>query len=535
MAKSRLGPLALESQLGRQGSGTTWRGLHIQLRKPLAVKVFHTPFGGTLESRQAFAHEWERLKHLKHPSIAECYGGGFEGDDAYLGYQLIEGESLEERVERRGKLSWEEVLEEAEALVGALDYLHERHLYYGVLSPKKIRFSGSSPVLVDVRIDRFGSTYRSVTPPNPFELAFIPPENLRERKEMSVKGDLYSLGAVMFYALSGRPPFSGKTAGEVSDAVQKQPPPKIAQQILDCPIWLSSLIDQLLEKEPRLRPHSAKSVSLAIGEVRKRAAEGIGIAQHAAAGFSPLRVGVDKQEARELLGYAAKEVHEAGDQRPPIYERIWFLVTILALMAASITWFLWPLSEQQLRARAESLLANDDRSSMLEARDRYLLPLVSDHPGSPGAQWAQARLDEIEMLETERQMERRASRGQQPASEGERLYLLARQYESFGDSASAREKYQSLVDLLEASPQHKAYVQLARRQIGKITATNLDQGERQQLVSQKLAEAEELARKGKLVEARKIWYSIVELYETNLEMKSFVLTAQTRLAEKPPT
>lgn len=529
MARSRLGPLALEAKLGGDAGSCVWRAVHIQQRKSLAVKLFSLPFGGTTEAREEFAREWESLKRLRHPALARCYGGGFEDKDAYLAYELVEGESLQDRLERRDRLPWETVLDEAEPLVAALEYLHSRQIVYGEITPDKIRMAGLSPVLVDCRIDRFGSPYRSARPPSAFEMTFRAPEVLRDPKNASPKSDLYSLGAVLYYALSGQTPVTGANFEEVSKAASQQVPTKVAALVLDCPVWLSSLIDQLLEKNPSARPHGAGAVALALKEVRRRAAEGIGVAQHVASGFSALRVDVDKAEAQALLGHLPQEEEERPVDGSAFYEKSWFLIASLCAIAAVVTWFLWPLNEDQLRSRAEALLADGNRTSMGEAKD-YLQLIVADYPESDNAKWASEQIDMIEMLEAERVLELKLSRGAKLSDEGERLYAAARQYEQFGDAATALDQYTSLVTLLDDQEKHRPFVNLARRQIAQIRARGGRVGEGQKIVSEKLAEADNLVSRGLTMEARKIWYSVIELYQGNLEMEPLVVVAQQRLA-----
>lgn len=529
MARARLGPLALESSIGGERGSSVWRAIHLQQRKSLAVKLYSLPFGGTIEAKQEFAQEWETLKRLSHPAIARCYGGGFEDNDAYLAYEIISGESLLERVERRGRLSWEAVLDDMEPIIAALVYLHEKEIVYGALSPDKIRFEGLSPLLLDVRLHRFDSPYRSTRPPSLFELAFRAPEALNTPPEITPKSDLYSLGAVLYYALSGRPPISGPDTNSLLSAAQSGQIEKIGSIVLDCPVWLSSLIDQLLQPNPQDRPHGAGAVALAFQEIRRRAAEGIGVAQHATSGFSPLQVkAASKKEAEALLGVVAEE--EEAPDGSAFYEKSWFLVLALCAIAAFVTWFLWPLNEAQLRARAEKLIAAGDRTSMGQAKDMYLQRLVEDYPDGENVLWAKEQIDQIEMLEAERRLELKLSRGGKLNDEGERLYATARQFEQFGDSASALDKYTSLVTLLEDQDKHRPYVNLARRQIAKIKQSGQVVGEAQKIVSQKLTEADDLLARGLTMEARKIWYSVIELYQGNLEMEPFVKAAQQRLA-----
>lgn len=530
MARSRLGPLALETKLGNEPAhSSVWRAVHVELRRSVAVKVFHLPFGGTPEARREFAREWETLKRLRHSAIARCYGGGFDGNDAFLAYEIVDGESLAERVTRRDRLPWETVLDEAEPLAEALEYAHERQIVHGALVPDKIRLAGINPTILDYRVDRFGSMYRSQRPPSPFELAFRAPEVLEAPHHASPKSDLYSLGALLFYSLAGRPPIEGDTVAEVTRAAASVVPPKVATLVLDCPIWLSSLVAQLLEKNPSSRPHGAAAVLLALREVRRRASAGMGVAEHASGGFSPLRVDADKAEARALLGHLPDEEEEVPDGTA-FYERAWFLIASLVAMVGVIGWFIWPLNESQLRTKAEALMAEGNRTALTQAKNQYLEPLLRKYPQGEHAGWAQEQIDQIEMLEAERLLDLKLRRGAKLSGEGERLYAAARQYEQFGDVATALDQYDSLVTLLGNREKQRPFVNLARRQIASIKANERRAGEGHEIVAEKLAEADMLVRQGKTIEARKIWYSIIELYENNREMAPLVATAQDRLA-----
>jgi hypothetical protein len=536
MGRSRLGPLAVEAKLGDPSRSSVWRAVHIEQRRALAVKIFPLPFGGTPEVRQEFAREWETLKRLRHGSIARCYGGGIEGDQAYLAYEIIDGESLWDRVQRRERLPWETVLDEAESLAEAIAYAHDRQVIHGNLVPDKIRTAGLAPAVLDFRVDRFRSALKNGQPPSPFELCFRAPEVLEDTKQVSVKSDLYSLGALWFYSLSGQTPLGPvdafKTATEVTRAAVEVVPPKVASLVMDCPIWFSSLIEQLLEKHPYARPHSAAAVVLALREVRKRAAERIGVAQHATSGFSPLRVDVDKDEAMKLLGrHIVEEQEESAGDGAAFYERAWFLGAALIVLVGIVAWFLWPLNEAQLRERAVSLIAKGDRTSLGQAKDLYLQRIAREYPGGENAIWAEEQIDQIEMLEAERVLELKLSRGTRLSNEGERLYAAARQYEQFGDAATALDKYVSLETLLGDETKHRPFVNLARRQIAKLRASGGKVNEGQRIVADKLAEADKLMAKGLAMEARKIWYSVIELYQGNLQMEPLVATAQSRLSK----
>ena len=229
---------AIESKLGDHPSQScVWRAVHVQLHRAVAVKVFSVAFGATPSARAKLAREWEHLKKLNHPAIARCFGGGFEETDAYLAHELIEGETLAAQIERRTRLPWETVLDLAEPLIDAIAYLHDRDITHGRLQPDKIIVSGLSPVLIDVRIDRAGSPFRSGRPLTAADLALQPPEFFEDRETLNHRSDLYAFGATLYLAITGRSPVDGDTEEEIAANVAYQTPASVASLVMDCPVW----------------------------------------------------------------------------------------------------------------------------------------------------------------------------------------------------------------------------------------------------------------------------------------------------------
>jgi eukaryotic-like serine/threonine-protein kinase len=532
MPRSRLGPLALEAKLGDHPSQSlVWRAVHVNLHRAVAVKVFPTPFGGTAEGREAFAEEWEFLKRLQHPAIAKCYGGGFEETDAYLAFELVDGDTLAQLIERRGRLQWDAVLDFAIPIAEALAAAHAMGICHGAISPSKIMISGLSPILIDFRIDRVHTIYRNSRAMTVLEMALQPPEVATNPAAISPRGDIYSLGAVMFYALTGRPPISGETIAQVIQNSASEIPPKAASLVLDCPVWVSTVIQQTLEKDPQSRPHDAKALAMSLIEARHRSSGLSSVAEHASSGFSPLQMTKqkDKDEARKLLGRDALNDLDETKHSAPIHEQAWFLIGALGLIMAFLGWLVWPLSESQLRARAEVLIAEDNRSSLEQAKNSFLIPLLKKFPSGEHAQWAADQLDTIDMIQTEHALSVKLKRNMRLSDEGERLYAEALRFEQFGDPATALGKYKSMETLLANQSQYKTYVNLARRQIAKIHAKSSEVGEAARIVQAKMVEADRLFGQGNVVAARNIWYSVVELYGDNADVAPFVQSAQQRL------
>ncbi len=535
MPRSRLGPLAIESKLGDFPSqSSVWRAVHVQLHRAVAVKVFSSPFGATPEARAKFAQEWEALKKFQHPAVARCYGGGFEESDAYLAYELVDGETLSAQLERRCRLPWETVLEFAEPLMDALRYLHENQLIYGAFGPDKIVISGLSPILIDLRTDRFTSNFKTSRPLTPFELSLRPPELLGRTPVPTHRSDLYCFGATLYLAVTGRPPIGGETIEEVSENIRTQVPPSAASIVMECPVWFDRLIAQLLEKDPMARPFGAAAVQLGLGEVRRRAMSRTGVAEHASAGFSPLAMTdqKSKDEARTLLGRDTVKVDSDPNADATLWhDKPWFLIGVLIAMLSLFAFVAWPLSESQMRKRAEALLAAETQSSLNQAKNSYLVPMLNQFPEGEHALWAEEQVDRIDMLQAEHALSVKVKRNIALKNEGERLYAEAMQFERFGDTATAIDKYRSMVTLLGNDKRYRPYVNLARRQVAELENQSFVKDEAAKIIQQKLNDAETELLKGNILAARQIWYSVIELYGNNSNVAPLVLIAQKRLSD----
>ncbi len=543
--KSRIGPLALEAPLGkRTGSGQVFRAIHVEQRKLLAVRVFPIPLGLTPESRQDFATQLEQLKQLRHPSIVRCYGGGFDARSAYLVYELIDGLSLDQLLTKRDRLPWETAFEYGQQLAEALQYAHLMGWIHGRIRPEKLLIPNVESVqatgaqiglniepikLCDFRRDAIASAIGG-DPPGPDELKFMAPEQLQPGFVADEKCDLYGLGAVLYTMLVGRPPVEANHTSELIQAIQRSVPVSVQSQVLDCPIWLSAIIDQLLSKDPRERPFGAAAVVLAFKEAQRRASEGVGVLQHAASGFSPLQLRqTNRSEAEKVLGIKPKK--ERKPREFPIWESAIALATALVLCIGLVVWLLLPLSQSTLRARSEKLMASEKYDDWDYARDLYLSDLVSRFPGTDDAVWAQSKIDYVDSVDAQRRLERLARLNRTPEREIERRYLDAWRYEQFGDRVTALQMYRSLVKILSDDPADRPVVILAQRRIQELESLPPEADALKQLLMTKLEEAETLYAKSSVRAAKEIWESIVKLYDENQELAEPVGIAKSKLEE----
>ncbi len=528
MAKSRIGPFALEAPLkASKGSVQVFRALHLEQKKLAALRIFPVPLGMTPESRAAFASQLEQLKQLRHPNIARCYGGGFDTRNAYLAFELVDGESLDKVLARRDRLPWETVLEYSQQLAEALQYAHQMGWIHGRLRPEKIVISADGRAKIcDFRRDAITSIMGGGLP-QVRQLLYTAPE-LFEKQAADEKADLYSIGALMYLMLTGEPPIAAATTEELIGRVKSEVPPSASTKILDCPVWLNAIVDQLLSKDPRQRPFSATALQLAFKEAQRRHVEGVGVLQHAAAGFSALQMGANREEAEKVLGIRPKKKRSESDGAS-FFERPWVLFVGLAIAVASVVWFLMPLSEDALRKRAEKSLASPDWIDWNDARDTYLYTMVERFENGKHTEWAKEQIDWVNMQEAERQIERHQRMGIAPKSEPERRYVEAKSFEDFGDRVTAQEKYRGIVKILSDDKNDLPIINLARRQLRAIESLPVDSNQLQKLLIAKLAEANSLYEKSDVVAAKQIWESIVNLYEGNRDLAPLVTKAQERL------
>ena len=536
MNESRIGPFSLEEQLGGKKS-TVYRAIHLEQRKQVVLKVFAVPFGATEHAGSEFLDEMNVLRQLVHPSIVRCYGGKIEGSTGYTVWELVDGETLNELVERKGRLPWEQALEYAEALAGALVSAQSLDLTHQELNPSKILITRDGKLKVaDFRRDRINNPWCfTARKKSRTRWSFQAPEQLRGETVLTSKADLYALGCLLFYMLTGRPPFNSTSVDEIRQQHLTAVPPRVNSIALDCPVWLDALMSQLLEKDPVRRPHSAEAVGLMLAEAKRKGLSQASVTQHALGGFSALKLPLDKGEARKLVRGRRAERDER-EEGAPLWERPWFLalslVILLGILATGLSLSLRPASEQQLIKGAERLMASDNPVDWREAEDSYLKPLIARFPESEYVPKAQEHLDTIAMHQAQQHAKTLQRLGRTPSRESERLFTEAMRYEQFGDRLTALDKYQGIVAVISPEGEDRPFVLLAKQRVAAITQDKSESAEaRETFIRDKLAEARALADEGKRLEARKIWYGLESLYGNNAELAPLIDEARTRLKE----
>ncbi len=530
----RLGPFVLEERLGDHGS--VYHAIHVEQRRSVAVKLLDPLPAPNNQAVQEFARELLFIQTLQHPNVVSCYGGGVQDLQPYLAMELVRGESLDVRLRREGPLPWPTAMAVARQVCEALAYADHRNLLHLRLSPAKILLGDDGVMrgiakVVDFRRPRGAIGLPAVEPDEQFvALAYQAPEQICGKPPVAPTADVYALGCVLFEMLVGRPPFGGGSPRELAHLQLTADPPRVQLLVPDCPIWLDALVAQLLEKDPQRRPRFASAVAVALDETERKVNSGASVAEHVLSGSpSAIRPKHADSEARQLLP-AWKKAGPKG----PFYERLWFLGACLAALVLLVAWATWPASDARLLAKAQELMAGEDREAWQVARRDYLEPLLARSPEAEITEKAQALLDRIDMEDAEERM-RRPRRSNAPTSPGEQLYRQAQQYDEFGDPATALARYEKLIATLDATGSDRPFFKLAERRAKEIRERHSPLPSPADALEQKLQEADQCVARGEAPAAREIWFRIRTLYQGQEHVLPQYQRAQERLLglEKP--
>ncbi|MFW6107109.1 MAG: protein kinase domain-containing protein [bacterium] len=220
------------------------------------LKVLHPAYARRADVVRRLHHDAALAVRISHPNVARTLGSGEALGDVFLLAEYVEGASLGELVEAKDKVEKGEALSVALAAARALACLHERDLVHGHLSPSNLLVAHDGTVkLADVALP--------VPPVGELAVArrgqglraphYLSPEHLDREPRLDVRSDLFCLGAVLYHAVSGRPPFRGDTTAEVSLAIRQGDFLALKEAAPDASAAFASIVDKLLQPDPARR------------------------------------------------------------------------------------------------------------------------------------------------------------------------------------------------------------------------------------------------------------------------------------------
>ena len=257
----RIGEYRLERKLGEGGMGQVYLGAHETLDQRVAVKVLDAALARNPEVRTRFIQEANIQIKLQHPGIVRVLTAHTQGEHLALVMEYVEGLSLEQALERRGRLPLDRMLPLMAQVLDAVGYAHERGVVHRDLKPSNIMVQpdgtakvmdfGIAKVLGGAKLTRTGTLMGTAF--------YMSPEQVLGRTDIDHRTDIYSLGVTFFEALTGRVPFEGKgdenTDSDylIKDAHVRTAPPDPCTVQPGLPEWAAQALLQALEKEPARR------------------------------------------------------------------------------------------------------------------------------------------------------------------------------------------------------------------------------------------------------------------------------------------
>ena len=256
-------------ELGRGGMGVTYLARDKVLRRRVALKIIDTPTVLTerdsQNARERFLREARAAAALRHPNVAAVYqfGPAPDGSRCFYAMELVEGETLETRVRRHGPLNPKLVVEIATQIAHALTAAAAQGLIHRDLKPSNIMLKTGDPGVteVEVKIIDFGLAKAVADAGGEMDIThgefvgtpnFASPEQF-ESSPVDVRSDIYSLGATLWFALTGKTPFAGRNIEEIRRAQKSAALPTEQLKGAHVPPPLRSLLKSMLAVEPAAR------------------------------------------------------------------------------------------------------------------------------------------------------------------------------------------------------------------------------------------------------------------------------------------
>jgi TolB-like protein/Flp pilus assembly protein TadD len=275
-AGSRLGPYEVVSPIGAGGMGEVYRARDSRLGRDVAIKVLPEEFAADPERLRRFEQEARAVAALDHPNILAIHDVGTFEDAPYIVTELLEGESLRDRLQA-GPLPPRKAVELAVQIAQGLSAAHAKGIIHRDLKPANVFLTKDGHVkILDFGIAKLVAPRSAVEPAQARTvveateagttlgtIGYMAPEQLRG-EPVDYRADIFSLGCVLYEMLSGRPPFRRETAPDTVSAVLCQDAPPLPGPEGGIPAALQGIVSQCLEKRPDDRFSTAHDVALAL-------------------------------------------------------------------------------------------------------------------------------------------------------------------------------------------------------------------------------------------------------------------------------
>jgi serine/threonine protein kinase len=276
-AGARVGPYVIQSLLGQGGMGEVYRARDSRLNRDVAVKVLPPAFADDGERRARFEREAQAIATLSHPNILNIFDTGVVDKQLYVVMELLEGETLRDRL-NRSPLPPRKSVEYAVQIARGLGAAHDKGLVHRDLKPENIFLLEDGQLkILDFGLARSavsaaaagatsaGETVAALTDAGTVmgTVGYMAPEQIKGQA-VDGRADLFAFGAVLYEMLTGRRAFQRDTSAETMTAILRDDPPELTAIRGDVPPAIERIVRHSLEKNPKERFQTARDVAFAL-------------------------------------------------------------------------------------------------------------------------------------------------------------------------------------------------------------------------------------------------------------------------------
>ena len=357
----RVGPWKVERRLGAGGMGTVYLGTHEETGQVAAVKVLSAGLSRDPGVAERFRREAATLRKLSGPHIVTLFDDGEDEqlEQLYFSMEFVEGPTLADLLRERRRLSWHEAIDIALQVCTALKAAHVAGVIHRDLKPSNLLIGTDGVVkLTDFGVAQvFAEQRLTVTGGVIGTAEYMSPEQAEGRR-CTKQSDLYSLGAVLYVMLTGRPPFTGNSPLDILRLHQTGRFDRPSLYAPETPRLLEEIVCQLMEKDPAKRFQDAHVVSLRLREVVRRVelsnadetmAHDPSRLQFEAPTMAPDEHADDQTRTSHQRGpgpatmmrdAVASEIRKAHEKSPlaQLFDNTWVLLGCLAILVGGVWW-----------------------------------------------------------------------------------------------------------------------------------------------------------------------------------------------------
>ena len=268
---TKVGRYEILAKVGQGAMGVVYRAQDPTIRRIVALKVLPADpaeTGGGASGTQgrskagSFEREAQAAGALLHPNIVTLYDAGRDGNRYYLAMEFVEGGTFATEIVREGKVKSERAAKVVAVVADALDFAHERGVVHRDIKPANLMILPDQTVKVaDFGIARLTTAASTMTSDMMVGTPhYMSPEQVRGGT-IDGRSDLFSLGVVLYEALTGRKPFQAETLAAVLNSIMNSSPPPPHQVEASIPLELSAIVERAMARKPEGRYARGKDMA----------------------------------------------------------------------------------------------------------------------------------------------------------------------------------------------------------------------------------------------------------------------------------